>query len=110
MTEKDWSPEDEVDPIELQKRQLALGEKFMAKLEKEEAEKAKRQAEAEVFVPAAPYMPPPPPTFEERCARIEKAWAETKRLVPDAPDNVKTIVFQTLLHSSENTIYGIGPA
>jgi hypothetical protein len=106
--DKEWNPEDEVDPIELQKQQLALGKKFMERIEKEDAEKAKREDEADRYARAPVYTPPPPLTFEERCVRIEKAWTETKRLVPDAPDHVKTLVFQSLLSSSGESVLGYG--
>lgn len=109
MTEKDWSPEDDADPIKIQKESLELQKKFMARIEKEDEEKAKREDEAKRYAGGPPvYTPPPPLTFEERCVRIEKAWTETKRLVPDAPDHVKTLVFQSLLHSSEGDVLGYG--
>lgn len=103
MADKEWSPEDDLDPVKIQKESLDLQKRFMEKIEKEEREKEERRnSEKDHLRQVVPYELPPAPTFEERSAVIVKAWTETKRIVPDAPDHVKAIVFQSLLYSASN--------
>lgn len=115
MSAKDWSPEGEDDPgeiakeqLRLQKEQLALGKRFMEKADKAEAEaEAKAQAERNAGPPMGPgvYLGPPgyatttykPPSFEEVSDKVKRAWDEVKRVVPDAPDQVKFMVFNLLI-------------
>ncbi len=97
--EKEWDPED---PIEkLQKKQIKLGEKLLEKIEKQEqeSEEAKKREQQYAAVPCAPFQAP---TFDDLSVSITKAWTETKRIVPDAPDHVKTFVFQSLLSAMEH--------
>lgn len=102
----DWTPEkeEEDDPIKLQKEQLAIGKEFLERLKKQEAEEQKRREEYEAR-PAAPvaygtiHSDYKPPTFEEISANIKKAWDEVERVIPDAPDSVKTYAFQGLYSS-----------
>ncbi len=101
--EKEWSENPDDDPVELQKRQLELGKKFLDKMEAQEAKDAKREAEYAQAVPAARGFASPvyePPTFEEISSRIKKAWDEVERVVPTAPDPVKVQAFQALLAGS----------
>lgn len=98
MAEKEWSEDPEDDPIKLQKEQIALGKKFMAKMEEAEAKEKKRReeyAEAPSVYGIAPAMYKPP-TFEEVSANIKKAWEEVERIIPTAPDEVKVYTFQAL--------------
>jgi hypothetical protein len=101
--DKDWSPENEIDPLELQRQQLELGKKFMAKVEakeKEEQERRERLAEAPPLGALGPAVVcVKPPSFEEVSAALTKCWEMTKKAVPDAPDHVKIIAFQSLLRT-----------
>ena len=115
MTETDWSPEDEVDPTEIAKQQLALGKKFMERVEKEDREREDREREErkkrELDAPPCPEYrvppSPPPPTFEEVSAMIKKVWDEVKTIVPDAPDHVKVQAFEHLLSVIGRRHYGV---
>lgn len=112
----DWNPDDEIDPVELQKEQLklqkeqlALGRKIVEKAEAAEA-KAKaaedsakrppvlgRVAEGDYAQAGPSFRSYTPPTFEEVSVRICKAWSEVARILPDAPDGAKILAFQVLL-------------
>lgn len=104
--DKDWSPESEQDPLELQREQLKIGKEFleMARAEKE------KQAQREAAVLRVHQGPPvseyltadqiKPPSFEEVSAALSKCWEEAKKAVPDAPDHVKVIAFQSLLSTT----------
>jgi len=99
MADKEWSEDPEDDPVELQKKQLALGKKFLEKMEKQEAdEEARRQAYAEM--PARPAVPYKPPTFEDVSGTLKKAWDEVERIMPGAPEAAKSYAFQTLVHAA----------
>jgi len=106
MAEKEWSENLEDDPIEIQKKQLAISQKFMAKLEAEEAKKAEEEAarkaeRAAVYAPVHGYAPAyTPPTFEEVSAILKKTWDEVERIMPTAQDRVKSIAFQTLMQAA----------
>lgn len=102
MAEKEWSENPEDDPIELQKQQLAISKKFMAKLEAEEAEKKAQRAAHEAAVKAGPCHAPvyTPPAFEEVSAVLKKAWDEVERIMPTAGDRVKAAAFQTLMQAA----------
>lgn len=110
MAEKEWSEDPEDDPIELQKKQLALGKKFLEKMEKQEAEeKARKEAYAqEAIQPHAYVTQYTPPTFEEVSATLKKAWSEVEHIMPNAPDAAKSYAFQTLVHSLAKPMTGIG--
>lgn len=96
----DWTPEkeEEDDPIKLQKEQLAIGKEFLERLKKQEAEEQKRREEYAAAPPAYGIAPAmyKPPTFEEVSANIKKTWEEVERIIPTAPDSVKTYAFQAL--------------
>jgi hypothetical protein len=103
MSLDDWDPEKEKenDPVKLQQEQLALARRYMAKIEKAEQEAAARKAEAEAAAGQVAHVvgafePPKPPSFEVMSAALKKSWDETKLIVPDAPDSVKSFTFQTL--------------
>lgn len=101
--DKDWSPESEEDPLKLQKEQLEIGKEFLA-MAKAEQEK-NRQREARVLeAPAVAELlggePMKPPSFEDVSAALAKCWEEAKKIVPDAPDHVKVIAFQSLLSTT----------
>lgn len=98
MAEKEWSESPEDDPVELQKRQLALGKKFLDKMEAQEAKDKEREAALPVYGTVTTYSPP---TFEQTSERVKKAWDEVERIVPRAPDAVKAQAFQALMNTSQ---------
>ncbi len=97
--EKEWSENPEDDPVELQKKQLELGKKFLEKIEAQEAEQKARENE---YRAAGPVSAPvyTPPTFEEVSAVLKKAWDEVERIMPTAVDGAKAYAFQTLTHAA----------
>jgi hypothetical protein len=107
MPEKDWSPEDEVDPIKLAQEQLAIGKRFMEKMEKIEKAEAEEKARREAYKKEVNDAPPPgfsavpykPPSPEQVSEVLKKAWEETKRIMPDAPEAVQMRAFETLMHA-----------
>jgi hypothetical protein len=101
MADKEWSEDPEDDPVELQKQQLALGKEFLARLRKEDEEKKAREAEYANASPRPAGAPTyNPPTFEEVSVVLKKAWDEVERIMPTATDQVKTVVFNTLMHAA----------
>jgi hypothetical protein len=98
--EKEWSENPEDDPVELQKRQLALGKRFIEKMEKAEAEEKRRREECEAVPVAGAIRAYKPPTFEEVSSVLQKAWAEVERIMPTAQDRTKAIAFQTLMQAA----------
>ena len=99
--DKEWSEDPEDDPVNLQKRQIELGKKFLEKMEKQEAEEAARKAEyaahPRAAIAADAYTPP---TFEEVCAVLKKAWDGVEAIMPTAGDKAKAIAFQTLIQAA----------
>jgi len=110
--EKEWSENPEDDPIALQKKQLELGKKFLAKIEEQEA--AAKQRESEYKVPLGGPCPVyTPPTFEEVSAVLKKAWEGVEAIMPTAGDRVKAIAFTSLMHAAApppKAFGGIEPA
>ncbi len=98
--EKEWSENPEDDPVELQKRQLELGKRFIDKLEKAEAEEKRRREEYEAAPPARAIGAYKRPTFEEVSSVLQKAWAEVERIMPTAQDRTKAVAFQTLMQAA----------
>lgn len=99
----DWTPEkeEEDDPINLQKEQLALGKEFLERLKKQEAEEKKRREEY-VEVPRVYGTAPAtykPPTFEEVSQDAKKAWEEVEKIMPTGTDVAKSRVFESLFHT-----------
>lgn len=98
--DKEWSENPEDDPVELQKKQLEMGRKFLEKIEKQEADEKARQDRERAYQPAlraaSAYTPP---TFEEVSGRIKQAWDEVERIMPAAPDTAKVKAFEALMHS-----------
>lgn len=99
--EKEWNPEDEIDPAKIQKEYLEVAKDMVNQFK---ADKVKREKEEEAYraMPAVigglgPFRPP---TMEEISARMKRAWEETKKIAPDAPDMVKTEIFRNFLHAS----------
>jgi len=95
MVEKEWSESPGDDPIELQKKQLALGKEFLRRIEEQEEKERKQACQPAAYGAIAPAYTPP--TFEQTSERIKKAWEEVKQIVPDAPDQVKVQAFQALM-------------
>lgn len=99
--EKEWSENPEDDPVELQKKQLELGKKFLEKIEKQEAEdnarKEREKAYAQAPIAAHAYTPP---TLEDVSAVLKKAWDEVERIMPTAGDRAKTHAFQSLIQAA----------
>lgn len=101
MADKEWSESPEDDPIELQKKQLALGKKFLDKIEAQEAaEKARAEEHAANPPRRAVVRAYNPPTFEDVSVVLKKAWDEVERIMPTAGDRVKAQAFQTLTHAA----------
>lgn len=99
---KEYDPENEVDPEQIARDHLALGKKILDRMEKADAEEERRKLEyAEAVRPVAGsvmvYKPPP---LEEVSASLKKAWDEVEKIMPTAPDAVKTLAYQTLLYST----------
>lgn len=106
--DKPWDPEEENRGENLQREYLELGKEILQdlKAEKEKKVQLDRAAEenlralrgkmegAQAFVGA--YRTP---TYEEVVKRLEVCWAETKRIVGDAPPEVQTAVFHTLMQA-----------
>lgn len=99
MAPKEYDPDDEVDPIELQKEQIAMGKEFLGRLRKQDAAEAARMEEFRETSPSV-FAAPPPQTFEEASADIKKTWEEVKKVCPDAPDTVKAMAFQQLMYTN----------
>ena len=106
MVDKEWSESPEDDPVELQKKQLALGKKFLEKMEKQEAEEEARKKAyaAEAIRPA--YGTYTPPTFEEVSAKVKKAWDEVEKIMPNATDAAKTTAFNAFLTAQSSSAFG----
>jgi len=98
----DYDPANEDDPIKIQKEQLAISKRFMAKIEREEAEaKRKKEEYAAASPPVAGYASAyTPPTFEEVSAVLKKTWDEVERIMPTAKGRVKCSAFQTLMQAA----------
>lgn len=109
--DKEWTPEDEVDPVKLQQEQIALGKEFLQRLKNQEKIDAERKAAYEQARAEGPLIAAQtytPPTFEEISSRIKKCWDELERIMPTAPDAAKVKAFEVLLHGSAMG-YGVGP-
>lgn len=107
MVEKEWSENPEDDPVELQKKQLALGKKFLEKIEKQEAEeKARKEAYAREAIAPPAYGTYTPPTFEEVSAKVKKAWDEVEKIMPNATDAAKTTAFNAFLTAQSSSPFG----
>lgn len=101
MADKEWSENPEDDPVELQKRQLALGKEFLDRLKKQEAAEEERRKKYENPTALADAMRPySPPSFEEVSAVLKKAWDEVERIMPTAGDKAKAMAFQSLTHAA----------
>lgn len=95
MAEKEWSENPEDDPVELQKKHLALGKRFLEKMEAQEAEEKRRKEE---YANHPGHLPVAynPPKFEDVSAVLKKAWDEVERIMPTAGDRTKAHAFQIL--------------
>lgn len=100
MPDESWDPDKENEPLELQRRQVELGEELVARMRKEDAEKAAREAE---YVGAVQAVTPPPykyPTFEEVSARLKQARDEVDRIMLAAEPEIKFMAFQVLYRAA----------
>lgn len=111
--EKDWNPEGE-DPqdalrehnklaremIDVLKAQVKPGELVV----KAKAELLKLRARMET-------TPPPPglsgiayrhPTLSQEAAKLARVWAKVKEVLGDAPQQVKAMAFQSLMHARDD--------
>jgi predicted trehalose synthase len=96
----DWTPESDKPKAE------KLAEKLLEQIEKhEEREAAFRAAHAPAGTVGGEVASYTPPTYEEVQERIRKAWGGVKELVSDAPDQVKSMVFQWLV-DAQSPHYG----
>jgi len=102
MAEKEWSENPEDDPIELQKKQLALGQEFMDRLKKQEAEEKLRQEKYAAMEAAHGFVAPTytPPPFEEVSARLKRARDEVDRIMLAAEPQIKLMAFEILFRSA----------
>lgn len=97
---KEYDPDKEIDLDDLQRRQLELGEKLMEKLEKAEAGLGAPQGAESPDTIGPPVLRSvfyTPPTFEAVSGRVKRAWDEVNRIIPDAPEGVKLLAFQSLM-------------
>lgn len=106
MVEREWSENPEDDPIELQKKQLELGKKFLKKVEEQEAKEREKEEQYRAAGPAIAPSAYRHPTFEEVSAAMKKAWDEVSRIMPDATDAAKSYAFQTLVHAQQAATVG----
>jgi hypothetical protein len=106
--EREWSPEKEKEGENLQREYLKLGKELLdeAKAEKEKRVRADIEAKAELSALQARIASPPTfgatyrvATYEEVVKRLEVCWADTKRIVGDAPPEVQSAVFHTLMQT-----------
>jgi hypothetical protein len=97
-----WNPEEERVPGELQKEYLKL-----IKNMNEQAEEAKRREAKEREKPEPPSptplfallgVPAKQPTYDEMVTMCKRAWEDTKKASPQAPEGVKVLMFSTLLN------------
>ena len=109
MADQDWDPDKENEALDLQRKQLELGRKFIAKIEADEAkQKAREEAalqnpEPVPHLSAADYTPP---TFEEVSALLQKSWKEVEKIMPTACGEVKVQAFLSLVHAAGQGRYG----
>lgn len=108
-----WNPENERVPEELQREYLKFIKNMNEQAEDQKRRKAKEekmQAELQKIAgerPAAPgglaslvgflTQPTRQPTYDEMTAMCNRAWNDTKKATPKAPDGVRSVVFHTLL-------------
>jgi hypothetical protein len=97
---EEYDPENEIDPLKIQREQLDLAKEFMAKMKEREAkEKAAEDAYAAHPRPIAARTYTPP-TFEEVSAVLKKSWEGVEAIMPTAGDRVKAVAFQTLMQAA----------
>lgn len=101
--EEGWSAERELDPEKLQKEYLHLAKELVGDMKEQKAKAAaeKKQMEEACAQPPMRAMgfAYKPPTFEEVSAKLKRAWEETKKIAPDAPEFVQAEIIRTLMHS-----------
>jgi len=110
--EKEWDPEEEKRDGNLQRNYLKLAKEFMEdmKAEKESRQRAEVEAKKKLLalqerMAAEPQGGPAfvgayrVATYAEVVKRLEVCWADTKRIVGDAPPDVQTAVFHTLMQA-----------
>jgi hypothetical protein len=102
--EKGWSPEDEIDPAKIQKEYLEVAKDMIGQMKADKENRKKAEQEFQKQVQAMPPMigvlgPYKPPTPEEVSVKMKRAWEETKKIAPDAPDMVKLEIFRSMLHA-----------
>lgn len=103
---EDYDPENEIDPMKIQKEALELQKKFMARLEKEDAmaQAARDAAKApKAYLHAAPVYTPP--TFEEVSLALKKAWYEVEAIMPTAGDQTKAFALQALWQVTSRSLF-----
>ena len=120
----DWDPEKEKEEENLAREYLKTGKELLheikeAKENEKKKKKAQEEAEAELSKKLAevqitddalhPDLRGAPvggtvayrvPTRSQVMKKIEKTWADTKRLVGDAPPPIQVDVFHTLMHTT----------
>lgn len=99
--EKEWNPEDEIDPAKVQKEYLEVAKDMISQMKADKAKRAKEEEEYKAMPAVIGGMGVfRPPTMEEMSTRMKRAWEETKKIAPDAPEMVQTEIFRNLLHTS----------
>ena len=99
--DKEWSEEDELDPLKMQREGIDALNKVI-KLREEEVAKEGAEVQRPTVSPPIEDLEPErlvafsAPTFSETSKRLQRAWKETKAIAPDAPPEVQARIFHDL--------------
>jgi hypothetical protein len=103
MAETEWNPDEEIDPVKLQKEHLELGKEMLRRLKAQEEETRVRKEEyreAMAAAPAASAYSYSPPSLEEVSGVLKRAWVELVAIMPDAPAEVTVVAFEMLVRAA----------
>jgi hypothetical protein len=102
---KEWSEEDEIDPVKIQKEFLDMAKESLSELKKiDAAKKAREESEIAAFKSAAGKLGDCPaslrmPTTQEVLARCVEHWAIIEKAMPTAPTEIRVDVFRLLQYT-----------
>lgn len=98
---EDWSPEKEKEdnPEKLAKEQIRLGKEVL-----HEIRDIRKKAPVPAAVHPVGFVGQLRPSFEEIAGACRRTWEKAKEIAPDAPDGVRVLIFQRLIHAAEDEV------